>query len=208
MLGLRRIDRECQPWVKTDISSLHSGNFPIAFAAPGVCILCMARCVRVAVQALVAASVATGGPASPFVAADYGQPLRFFEGRTEMISIVKVIMKSPYRSHTTGRGEIRSDGSLVLVQLVEEAGKPAHQRYWTIRQVDKDQFTGTMSDALGPVRVQKIAVGYKFSFRLKGNLALEQWLMPAPGGRSARSRMIVRKYGIRVASSEGTIRKL
>jgi hypothetical protein len=58
------------------------------------------------------------------------------------------------------------------------------------------------------VRVQRIADQYKFNFTMKGNLAVEQWLSPAPGGRSARSRIIVRKYGMRVASSDGIIRKL
>jgi hypothetical protein len=134
--------------------------------------------------------------------------MRFFEGRTEMMSVVKIVARKPYSSRTISRGEIRSDGTLILVQLVEEAGKPVRQRYWTIRQVDNLRFTGTMSDALGPVRVQKIAKQYRFTFKLKGDLAVEQWLTPAPDGRSAGSRMTVRKFGLRVASSEGTIRKL
>jgi hypothetical protein len=147
-------------------------------------------------------------PVAALTIDDSGQPLRFFEGRTEMTSVVKVIMRKPYRSHTFGRGEIRSDGSLVLVQLVEEEGKPARQRYWTIRRVDADRFTGTMSDAVGPVLIQRIGKEYRFNFKMKGNLAVEQWLTPAPGARSARSRMTARKFGMRVASSEGTIRKL
>ncbi|MFL6762030.1 MAG: hypothetical protein ACJ8FB_05670 [Sphingomicrobium sp.] len=158
---------------------------------------------------MAAAFVAGTAPASSLASVEEsGQPLRFFEGRTEMTSVVKIVMRKPYWSHTTTRGEIRADGSLILVQLVEDEGKPARQRYWTIRQVDRNRFTGTMSDALGPVRIQKIADQYRFTFKLKGNLAVEQWLMPAPGGRSARSRMTVRKFGMRVASSEGMIRKL
>jgi hypothetical protein len=43
---------------------------------------------------------------------------------------------------------------------------------------------------------------------MKGNLAIEQWLTPMPGGRVARSKVSIRKFGMRVGSSDGTIRKL
>jgi hypothetical protein len=43
---------------------------------------------------------------------------------------------------------------------------------------------------------------------MKGNLAVEQWVTPLPGGKSAQSRITVRKLGMLVAISDGTIRKL
>ncbi len=154
------------------------------------------------------ALLALASPAGSLGANSPGQPMRFFEGRTEMVSLVKVVMKKPYRSRTTGFGEILPDGSLALVQQIQEAGKPARQRHWKIRQIGTERFAGTMSEAVGPVRVEKVKGQYRFSFRMKGHLAVEQWLAPAPGGRSARSRVTVRKFGVRVASSEGTVRKL
>ena len=156
----------------------------------------------------ISAFFAVAASAGSLSAEDPGQSLRFFEGRTEMISVVKVIMRKPYRSRTTGRGEILPDGSLALVQLVEEDGKPARQRYWKIRQIDAVRFAGTMSEAVGLVRIQRFGGQFRFNFKLKGNLAVEQWIVPAPGGRSARTTMTARKFGMRVASSEGTIRKL
>ena len=56
------------------------------------------------------------------------EPLRFFEGRTELFSMVKVMMKKPYRSQTLGRGQMLPDGSLSLVQQVQEQGKPMSHR--------------------------------------------------------------------------------
>ena len=154
--------------------------------------------------ALLAVSFPTAaGGSSPF-----GQPLRFFEGRTEMISTVKVMMKKPYSSKTVGRGQILPDGSLALTQHVEDAGKPPHQRQWRIRQVAADKFTGTMSEAVGPVTVQAASGKYRFKFKMKGGLAVEQWVTPLPSGQAARTTMTVRKMGMRVASSEGTIRRL
>ena len=49
---------------------------------------------------------------------------------------------------------------------------------------------------------------YRFRFRMKGNLAVEQWLLPAPDGNSAQSKLTVRKYGMKVASSVGTVRRV
>ena len=168
----------------------------------------MVQPLRIARHATVIGIFLSAAASGSLGADNPGQPLRFFDGRTEMISIVKVIMKKPYRTRTTGRGELLPDGSLALVQQVVEDGKPPHERDWRIRQVDADRFTGTMSDAVGPVLIQRVGAEYRFKFKMRGNLAVEQWLTPAPGGRSARTRMLVRKFGMRVASSEGTIRKL
>ena len=51
-----------------------------------------------------------------------GHPFRFFEGATEMVSTVHLMTKKPYRARTTGQGSIQRDGSLVLIQQVNDAG--------------------------------------------------------------------------------------
>jgi hypothetical protein len=38
---------------------------------------------------------------------------------------------------------------------------------------------------------------------MKGNLAVEQWVTPLPGGKSTPSKVALRKFGMRVATSEG-----
>ena len=65
-----------------------------------------------------------------------------------------------------------------------------------------------MSQAVGPVTVESSRGKFLFKFSMKGNLAVEQWIMPLPGGNAAKSKTTVRKFGMRVASSEGMIRKL
>ncbi|MEO7410978.1 MAG: hypothetical protein ABIU10_06625 [Sphingomicrobium sp.] len=136
------------------------------------------------------------------------RPMEFFDGHTEMVSLIKVFMKKAYWSRTSGNGKILADGTLALVQQVQDSGAAPHMRKWQIRQVAAGRFTGTMSDAIGPVAVQEVNGKYRFSFTLKGNLAVEQWLTPLPGGKSANSKISIRKLGMRVASSEGTIHKL
>ena len=63
------------------------------------------------------------------------KPLNFFEGRTESAGMIKLFMKKAYRTRSIGRGVIESDGSLLLVQQVEDEGKPPRERRWRIRQV-------------------------------------------------------------------------
>ena len=155
--------------------------------------------------AMVAAFAAIPGAATAERLLD---PMRFFEGRTESLSVVKVMLKKPYRSRAIGQGEIKSDGSLHLLQRVEDDGKPPHDRRWQIRQTAPNRFSGSMSEAKGPVIVEEIGGRYRFRFKMKGNLSVEQWVIPQNGGRSANSKVTIRKMGVTVASSEGTIRKL
>jgi len=155
-----------------------------------------------------AALIAAAMPTAASQAAVPADTLRFFEGRTEIVSSVKVFLKKPYRSRTLGRGYISGDGTLVLSQHVFEEGKPPHERQWRMRQVGPGRFSGTMSDAVGAVQASEVGGKFRFQFKMKGNLAVEQWVTPLPGGNTARTEVIVRRHGLRVARSEGTIRKL
>lgn len=158
-----------------------------------------------AIAPAVLAAVAIPGGA---YAERLSDPLTFWEGRTETVGTVKVMMKKPYRTRSIGRGEIRRDGSLVLVQRVHEEGKPAHERRWHIRKVGPGRYAGTMNEANGPVTIEEVGDRYRFRFKMKGNLAVEQWLTPLPGAKSARSVVTIRKFGVTVGRSEGTVRKI
>jgi len=134
-------------------------------------------------------------------------PLRFFEGTTESISTVKVIFRKPYRTRAVGIGHIEN-GRLELVQRVEREGHPTETRRWSIRPAGRGHFTGTMTEAVGPVDIQEIDGRYRFRFTMAGHLSVEQWLTPQPGWRSAGNNLTIRRFGIKVGSSEGTIRKI
>jgi len=144
---------------------------------------------------------------APATAAPQVHPLHFFEGRTESNGTVKAFMKKPYRTRSVGRGRIETDGSLSLVQRVDDEGKPPRERRWRISQISSGRFSGTMSDASGPVTIDEVGGRYRFRFKMKGNLSVEQWLAPAVGGMSARNRMTVRKFGMIVGTGDGMIRK-
>jgi hypothetical protein len=135
-------------------------------------------------------------------------PFSFFEGVTESDATLKVVMRKPQRTRAVGRGEVQRDGSLSLVQRVEDEGRAPYIRRWVIRQVAPGRFVGTMSQATGPVTIDEIGDRFRFRMQMPGGLSVEQWLTPMPGGRSATSSMTVRKFGIAVASSQGTVRKI
>ena len=139
--------------------------------------------------------------------ADTLDPLRFFEGRTENSGTAKIVFHKPYHTRTVGLGRIESDGTLTLIQRVEDDGAAPHERRWQVRKVGPDRYRATMSDAVGPVIIEKVGSGYRFRFRMKGNLGVEQWLNPVANGSSAKSVTKVRKFGVIVATSESVIRK-
>jgi hypothetical protein len=144
---------------------------------------------------------------APAAAAQQVNPLSFFEGRTESNCTVKVMFKKPYRGFSLGRGRIEPDGSLTLVQRVHDDGEAPHDRHWRVRQISPGRYVGTMSDASGPVTIEQVGDRYRFRFRMKGKLNVEQWLTPLPGGASAISSSKVRRLGLVVATIEGMIRK-
>ena len=161
------------------------------------------RCFAVgAAFALVLSIPASAGESEPDL-----DPLRFFEGKTESVSTLKLMMKKPFRTHALGTGTILGDGSLDLVQRVEGEG-PTKTRRWRMRRSGDGHFTGTMTEAVGPVEVREIDGRYRFRFRMKGNMSVEQWLAPHSSGRSASNRVTIRKFGIKVGSSEGVVRKI
>lgn len=146
--------------------------------------------------------------ASPsFAAPGQSDPLRFFEGKTESVGTIKIVMKKPFRSRAIGVGQISSDGTLTLVQRIEDEGQLPKERRWKMRKVASGKYTGTMNEAKGPVTVDEVDGKYRFRFRMEGNVAVEQWLIPAPDGRSATSTLTIRKYGMTVGHSDAVIHK-
>ncbi len=94
--------------------------------------------------------------------------MRFFVGRTESVGRVKVMFHQAYGTRSTGQGRIEPDGSLYLVQQVFDDGKPPHERRWRVRQVGPGRYTGTMTEASGPVTIDRLGDRFRFSFRMNG----------------------------------------
>lgn len=132
-------------------------------------------------------------------------PSAFFTGRTVGEATLKIAVKGTTPVHVEGDGHVEPDGTLVLVQRVRQGDKPATTRTWHIRSAGQGRYTGTLTDATGPIAGDVTGNLLHLRFTAKGGLDTEQWLYLQPGGQVALNRMVVRKFGVPIASLSETI---
>ncbi len=77
-----------------------------------------------------------------------------------------------------------------------------------MKPVGQGRWSGTMTDAVGPVSAEQVGNRFRFRFSMKDSVGVEQWLTPLPGGKSAKNEATIRKHGFVVGHSNGIIRKL
>ena len=140
-------------------------------------------------------------------AAERFDPLTFFVGRTEGTGAFKIILRRTHHVRVHGRGVLQGDGSIVLDQTIEDGAKKPQKREWHIRQVAPGRYTGTLSEARGPIMGESIGDAFHLKYRTKSGTAIEQWITLAPGGRTAHNRLVAREMGVVVARLDETIRK-
>ena len=142
-------------------------------------------------------------PATP-TAPDFS-PNAFFEGDTVGDGRLKIDFMPVRRVGVVGHGIVAPDGTLVLVQRVREGTKPERTRTWHIRPLGDGRYTGTLSDAKGPVTVTVHGDRLAIAYRMKGGFAVRQSLRLQPGGQVAFNHLVVRKLGVPVAVLRETI---
>jgi hypothetical protein len=136
-------------------------------------------------------------------------PEHFFVGRTEGAGTVQMIMAGAHKVRDSSRGRLDRSGALILEQMVYEEGKPARRRSWRLARAGGNRISGTISDAVGPVTGEIAGNVLHLKYRAReANAQVEQWITLHPGGRTASNRMIFRKWGVKAATLESTIRKL
>jgi hypothetical protein len=134
--------------------------------------------------------------------------LAFFAGKTHAENVMKVVLKKPVPLIVDSIGGKGDRGDFVLIDTVHEGDKPARQRKWIMRQAGPDHFSGTLTDAVGPVDVQIDGDMALIRYMMKGGLKIEQHLKLAADGRSLSNQVVAKKLGMKFAHVEGTVRKL
>ena len=161
--------------------------------------------MKLAVAASLCATVAS------FAAADPGPKLDmtgFFSGKTHADNVIKIALHGPHKLVVDTVGGHNKEGEFVLIDTVREEGKPVRTRTWVMHQVGPDHFTGVLSDAVGPVDVVVHGDSAMIGYVMKdGHLKIEQRLQLQPNGTLSNS-VIAKKFGIKFAQVQGTIRKL
>lgn len=135
-------------------------------------------------------------------------PEHFFVGRTEGTGTVHILIAGRHAVRDRGQGRMARDGALVLEQLVEEEGKPARRRSWRLVRSGPNGFTGTISDARGPVSGTLAGNVLHLRYRSVEGPSVEQWITLHPNRRTASNRMVFRRFGLVVARVETLIRRI
>lgn len=143
------------------------------------------------------------------LAAAPAAPEHFFVGRTEGSGTVQMTIGGSHKVRDVSRGRLDKSGALILEQMVYEEGKPTRRRSWRLARAGGNRIAGTISDAVGPVTGDIRGNVLHLKYRAKeANAQVEQWITLHPNGRTASNRMVFRKWGLKAATLESTIRKL
>lgn len=135
-------------------------------------------------------------------------PERFFVGRTEGVGTVRIMLSGSHGVRVRSRGRMDRSGALMIDQVVEEEGKPARRRIWRLERTGSNRFTGTISDARGPITGEVTGDVLHLRYRSTDGPSVEQWITLQPDGRTARNRMTFRRFGLTVATLEELIRRV
>ena len=95
----------------------------------------------------------------------------------------------------------------VLIDTVRQQGQAPRIRKWVLHLVGPGHFSGTLSDATGPVDITVSGESATIRYTMEGGLNLEQRLQVIDG-RTLANHTAVRKFGMKFGSVEGKIRKL
>jgi hypothetical protein len=129
--------------------------------------------------------------------------LRFFAGPSEGTGELSKLFSDRVAVRVESEGRLRPDGSLTLVQRIEEGDKPARTREWRITEVSRDartiRYEGTLTDASGPVEGSSEGNRLTLRYPIEGGFRVEQVLTLSPDGQRASNRLEVSLAGVTVA---------
>ena len=153
-----------------------------------------------AILTLFAATSATAEPKLDMLA--------FFTGKTHSESVLKVVLKKPVPLIVDSVGGKGDRGDFVMIDTVHEGDKPVRQRKWIMKQAGPNHFSGTLTDATGPVDIKVEGDTATITYMMKGGLKVEQQLQLQPGGKTLTNRVTAKKLGMKFARVEGAVRKV
>ena len=161
----------------------------------------------VAVGLLALAACTAAAPPEAMQPGPVFDPVAFFTGPTHGDGKLDQIMKGVRTVTVDSVGWPEKNGSLTLTQRIAMQGDPPRSRVWKFRMVAPGRYTGSLSDASGPVETVAIGRAIRIRYPMKGGLQVEQWLIALPGGRAIDNRMTVTTWGMRVATLRERIEK-
>ena len=133
----------------------------------------------------------------------------FFTGRSHADNIIKVGLGHPHKLMVDSVGGHNKEGEFILIDNVREEGKPDRKRTWAMRPVGPNHFSGSLSDAVGPVDVVVSGDSATIKYVMReGGVKIVQRLQLQADGRTLSNHVDARKFGLKFGNVEGIIRKL
>jgi hypothetical protein len=161
--------------------------------------------VRLAVAAAMVLLASTASAAGETAKLDL---TTFFNGRSHADNVLKIVFHGPTKLIVDSIGGKGDRGDFVLVDTVHEGDKPVRTRKWVMQPAGPNHFTGSLSDAVGPVDIVVNGDSATIRYTMKGGLSVVQQMQLQADGRTLSNHVDARKFGLRFASVDGTVRKL
>ena len=133
-------------------------------------------------------------------------PISFFEGRTHGEGELRKLFGKPVHVSVDSTGR-PAPGGLILDQIIREERKQPSIRRWVIRRVAQNRYTGSLTEALGPVTAKVSGSRAEVQYRMHRGLNVEQQLTQQPDRHTVLNRLSVYKLGVRVATLREAITK-
>jgi hypothetical protein len=134
-------------------------------------------------------------------------PIAFFVGNSHGEGQLHQVLGKPRFVRVVSAGRTQPGGALLLTQRIAEEGKAPRTRKWLMRPTGPGRYTGTLTDAVGPVDLTVTGRRAQVRYTMKKGLKVKQELALQPDGLTILNRLEVYKLGIRVAWLNETIRK-
>jgi hypothetical protein len=132
----------------------------------------------------------------------------FFTGHSHAENVMKIVFHGPTKLIVDSVGGRGDRGDFVLIDTVHEGDKPVRTRKWVMRPDGPNRYTGALSDATGPVDIVVSGDSATIRYVMKGNLNVVQQMQLQGDGRTLSNHVDVRKFGLKFARVDGTIRKV
>ena len=134
-------------------------------------------------------------------------PIAFFAGTSQGTGTLDPIVGKTSSVSVDSRGSRTDANGLRLIQRISEGTKPPRIRTWVMQPAGPGRFTGSLTDAKGPVDISIAGPRATIDYVTPSGMKIRQQLALQPDGRTILNRLEAFKYGIRLATLHETIRK-
>ena len=134
-------------------------------------------------------------------------PAAFFVGRSSGQGELSIRARGTEPVRVESVGTRLGDGSVRLVQTITRGDGEPYERTWVLREVSPTRWTGTLTEARGPVEVTVDGNELAIRYRTGTFTTIDQRLLLQPGGDVALNRLTARVLGVPIARLSERIEK-